>query len=251
MAERVLTILTYHAVDDRGDVISVTPETFRHHVRTLEAHGIRGVSLADAMQRFERDEGTADKEVVITFDDAYLSVRENAFPVLEKAGFSATVFVPTAFVGETRETAARINKDLDRDMLDWEQIGELAAAGIEIGAHTRTHPDLTGLDDQALDDELLASRLELEKHVHRPALSFAYPYGHHDGRVRKAAGRHFRYACTTHLGHNPPGSDPLLLRRIDAYYLDRDETLVRAARGEMGLYWGFRQALRNIRSLVR
>ncbi|MGD8346339.1 MAG: polysaccharide deacetylase family protein [Lysobacterales bacterium] len=247
MADQRLTVLTYHALDGRGDVISTAPDLFESQLQHLAASGINGISLRTAWERLEQDGRFPESSVVLTFDDGYLSVFENALPALRRHGFRATVFVPTAFVGRKTEEAFDLNEHLDREMMNWGQLEELAAAGMEIAAHSRKHPDLTRLDDRELEDELAGCLLELENRIHRPVVSFAYPYGFYDERVRHAVGHHYRYACTTALGHNGLNTDPLSIRRIDAFYLKRESMLLRAARGELGGWCVKRQVLRDTR----
>ena len=250
MADRKLTVITYHAVDDRGDIISVTPARFRRQMKLLGTHGYRGVSLKEAFNCLEQNGTFPENTVVLTFDDAYHCVYSNALPCLEEFGFGATVFVPTAFVGMGEGDARQTNAHLGRDMMDWRQIKEKADHGIEIGAHTRSHPDLRKLDPEALEDELGGCRRELEDRLGAGVNSFAYPYGYWNERIKMATGQHFRHACTTQLGHNRPGVDPLRIRRLDAYYLGRDSTLVRTAAGGMAPWWVFRQFLRDLRARV-
>jgi peptidoglycan/xylan/chitin deacetylase (PgdA/CDA1 family) len=72
--------------------------------------------------------------------------------------------------------------------LGWNELGELAEAGWEVGSHTRSHPRLTRLDDSTLADELEGSRTACEQALGRPCRSIAYPYGDVDARVTGAAG---------------------------------------------------------------
>ena len=114
----------------------------------------------------------APRTVAITFDDAYRSVIELAFPILSRAGFTATVFAPTSFVG-TEEPMAWPGIDHWRDTehaaeltpMSWEELGRLAEAGWEVGSHTRSHPRLPEIDDAALDVELRSSREEVARHL--------------------------------------------------------------------------------------
>ena len=137
----------------------------------------------------------APRTVAITFDDAYRSVIELAFPILSRAGFKATVFAPTSFVG-TEEPMVWPGIDHWRDTehaaelppMSWEELGRLAEAGWEVGSHTRSHPRLPEIDDAALDVELRSSREEVARHLGR-CFSLAYPYGDHDARVVEAARR--------------------------------------------------------------
>jgi peptidoglycan/xylan/chitin deacetylase (PgdA/CDA1 family) len=132
----------------------------------------------------------------VTFDDAYRSIGEHALPVLSRLGLPATLFVPTHWVGRDTPMAWR---GIDRYVggahesellpLSWTEIASLSNAGWEIGSHTRSHPDLTTLGDEALRTELAGSRADLEERLGRPCRAIAYPYGFLDARVVQAAER--------------------------------------------------------------
>ena len=251
MAEIANTIFTYHAIDQRNSVISVKPGLFRRQMELLAENDIVGISLGQAMAAFERSGQFPARSVVLTFDDGYVSVHENALPVMKSLGFSGTVFIPTDFVGLSGQQANKLNVDLDRKMMNWQELEVLKAAGFELGAHSKSHPDLTRLTPAELEDEIGDGKRSLEKYLGEPALSFAYPYGYYNEKVRQAAGQHFRYACTTELGHNRPGVDWLLQKRIDVYYLEKESMFLRAATGGLGAWWKFRQGLRAIKSSGR
>lgn len=251
MPDRAITIITYHAIDERESVISVTPSQFRRQMEWLQQSGLRGVSLATALDPSQQLDEPPQNAVVLTFDDGYLSVLNHALPVMQSLGFTGTVFIPTDFVGLSSHQTQSINADLDRDMMGWSDLGKLEHAGFEIAAHSKSHPDLTGITPDQLEDEISNARQCLEKHLHGPIASFAYPYGFFNKKVRQAVGRHYRYGCTTELGHNKPGADRLLLKRIDAYYLDRKSTFLKASAGGLRPWWAFRQGLRWIKEMSR
>ncbi len=199
--------LGYHAVSERWPAsLSLAPRHLEAHIRMLADRGFVGVTFNEAVMR-----APAPKTLAITFDDAYRSVFELAFPIISRAGFKATVFAPTAFVG-SEEPMAWPGIDHWRDTehsselmpMSWQELGHLAEAGWEIGSHTHSHPRLPELDDPALDDELLRSRQEIERHLAAPCPSLAYPYGDHDPRVVEAARR---------AGYESAGTLPARLTR--------------------------------------
>src|SRR5690606_20403309 len=121
----------------------------------------------------------------------------------------------------------------------WADLPALAASGVRVAAHTRSHPDLTQLDPRRLDDELRGSHLAIEDQTGAPCRLLAYPYGRICGRVRQAAARHFSAAFGTRLGTTRPGEDSFSLSRVDAFYLrsDRTRAALIAGRLEGRLRW--------------
>jgi peptidoglycan/xylan/chitin deacetylase (PgdA/CDA1 family) len=114
-----------------------------------------------------------EKWVVLTFDDGYRDAYAEAWPVLKRYGFGATIYAISDLIDSPR-------------YLTKEQLRELAAAGIEIGSHSATHPELPALNAAKLRHEVADSRTTLERIVGGPVLSFCYPSGHHTAVVRQA-----------------------------------------------------------------
>lgn len=209
-----LPILTYHAVVEARSRIAVPPALFRRQVAHLHRAGYRAVTFAEATRALDVGPSDAGRLVCITFDDAYRSVLENAVPVLQEAGFVATIFVPTGHVGDANRWDA-VAPPCGWPILSWNEIAALSREGFEIGSHTRTHPHLPQLDDATLREELAGSRRELEDHVGIEVRSFCYPFGGHDQRTRaavRAAG--YRSACTAEFGACVPAHDRVRLPRI-------------------------------------
>lgn len=207
-------ILTYHSIDRSGSVISTDPETFRRHVMWLASGAVRVVPL-------ERigEVPAGDSAVAITFDDAFRNFGELAVPLLAEYGLPATVFVVTSAVGGTNRWGGRSAPNVpDLPLLDWDGLARVAAQGITLGAHSRTHPMLTALFGARLEDEIAGSRDALAARTGHAPTTFAYPYGACNDRVLAAARRSFALACTTELRALSEGEDPLRLPRLDAYY---------------------------------
>jgi peptidoglycan/xylan/chitin deacetylase (PgdA/CDA1 family) len=196
-----LLVLCYHAVSpDWPAALSTTPETLDDHLGWLASRGYRGVPAREALSA--PGDG---RTVAITFDDAYRSVLERAKPILDRHGMRASVYVPTDWAG--REEPMRwpgIDQwpggphEHELTCMTWEQLASLEEAGWEVGSHTRSHPKLPEVeDDAALADELEGSRRVCEERLGRPCEAIAYPYGAHDERVVEAAGRAgYRYGLT-------------------------------------------------------
>ena len=217
-------VLCYHAVSERWPAaLSVTPETFERQLDLLVRRGYKGATFRDAVL-----DPRSGKSVVVTFDDAYLSVLEVARPILDRLGLPGTVFVPTdwpargepmRWPGIDQWMGGPFEPELRS--LTWEQLGELDTHGWEIGSHTRSHPHLTTLDDAALEEELRESRTECERRLGGPCTTLAYPYGDYDARVAAAAGRAgYEAACTLPSRIHP--ARPLEWPRVGVYHDDSE-----------------------------
>jgi peptidoglycan/xylan/chitin deacetylase (PgdA/CDA1 family) len=214
-------VLCYHAVSERFPAaLSVTPEAFERQLHLLARAGYRGATFEDAVK------APSGRTVAITFDDAYLSVLTLGKPLLDAAGFTATVYAPTAYLDSPGrplkwdgiEQWHGGEHEQELVPMSWDQLGELAEAGWEIGSHTRTHPHLTQVDDDALREELVRSREEVEGHLGRCA-TLAYPYGDHDERVVAAAGA-AGYAAAGTLPARLHAERPLAWPRVGIYHAD-------------------------------
>jgi peptidoglycan/xylan/chitin deacetylase (PgdA/CDA1 family) len=91
--------------------------------------------------------------------------------------------------------------------------------GIEIGAHTLTHADLTRLSDDRVKAEICDSKKVIEDTLGQTVSCFAYPFGRFDSRSREIARQNFDCACSDRLGISTAQSDIYALERVDAYYL--------------------------------
>jgi peptidoglycan/xylan/chitin deacetylase (PgdA/CDA1 family) len=187
-------ILLYHWFRDPalGPVASpefgMEPREFRRQMEWLAGRRERVVALGDLVTTLARGGTPAPHPVAITFDDGYRDFHQHAWPVLGELGLAAALFVVAGRVGRSNDWDRRFGEP-ERQLLDWPHLRELAAAGIEIGSHSLTHPDLRRLADRDLDEELGASRKRLEDGLGRAVPFLAYPHGLHDRRVRTAARR--------------------------------------------------------------
>lgn len=183
-----IVVLCYHAVSVRWDAaLSVTPDDLRRQIGTLVSRGWVGARFTDAVLA-----PAHPKNLVVTFDDAFDSVRSLAAPILREFGVPGTVYVPTAWVGRPLgwpEVARWQNSEHAQELeaMTWESLRELQDAGWEIGAHTRSHPHLPALSSDALEAELSGSRAVCERELGARCRSLAYPFGEADARIRAAA----------------------------------------------------------------
>jgi peptidoglycan/xylan/chitin deacetylase (PgdA/CDA1 family) len=184
-----ILVLGYHAVSESWQsVLSVTPANLERQLTSLVRQGYRGARFHEAVTV-----PTAGKTLVVTFDDAYRSVRELALPILERLDLPGTVFVPTLFAGG-EQLASWPGVDIYRGgpdehelaVMSWQELAGMASMGWEVGSHTRSHPRLTSLESGDLMEELRGSREDCERQLGGPCHSVAYPYGDIDARVARA-----------------------------------------------------------------
>jgi peptidoglycan/xylan/chitin deacetylase (PgdA/CDA1 family) len=216
-----IPVLTFHAIEECSSVISVSPHVFLRGIARLHQHGYQTLSLLNAADFIRCGQHFPERSMVITFDDGYQSVYENAFPVLQRYGMSATVFL-TVGMNKNTNVGDRLLPLENRTMLSWDEIREMHRYGIDFGAHTLTHPDLTRLADPQLESEIYDSKVIIENALGTHVSSFAYPYGRYNHRCRTIAQQHFACACSDRLGLVNIHSDIFSLKRVDAYYLRTD-----------------------------
>jgi peptidoglycan/xylan/chitin deacetylase (PgdA/CDA1 family) len=214
-------VLCYHAVSDAWpDELAVRPGDFERQLRMLRRRGFHPAGASEVLERRGR-------LLHVTFDDAYRTVATNALPVLERLGVPATVYACTDYARDggsldVPELADQLAAHPDEmATLDWEGLRELAGRGVEIGSHTVTHPHLPDLSDDALRAELEDSRRELEDELRRPCRFLAYPFGHDDARVHRAAAA-AGYAAAFSLAAKPTADarNRFALPRVDVYRKD-------------------------------
>ncbi|HMM20346.1 MAG TPA: polysaccharide deacetylase family protein [Selenomonadales bacterium] len=199
-------VLNYHKVDTFQHSLSLAPQEFEEQIRYLSEHGYHSISPDMLMDYIERGKPLPDKPVLITFDDGYRDNYTNAFPILKKYGFTATIFLVTGLVGR------------DPRFLTWEQAREMQQAGFVFGSHTVHHAALTALSQDEAFAELTESRLEIERQLGAKPRYFAYPTGAYNLRtaelVRKAG---YRAAFTIRYGEVGLNSDFYALERIPLF----------------------------------
>lgn len=181
---RGAVVLSYHDVrngrSDGGDY-EVSPSQLRAQLLAASGMGLRFVDLGVLTAAWLAGE-PVDELASVVFDDGLVGVHHHALPVLTALAVPATVFTVTDGMGSSPPWwpgAART--------MTAAEISELAGAGVSIASHTRRHRSLPGLGTAELGDELAGARLILEDLVQAPVPLVAYPFGHHDARVREAA----------------------------------------------------------------
>ncbi len=178
-----IPILIYHKIDPRGEpgITCISPRRLEQHLALFGELGYQSITFVDLLTR----RNLPTRALILTFDDGYASVYEQALPLLSRYGYRGVVFVISGFLG--RWNTWDVNPGGIRFRhLTAGQLRQLHEAGWEIGCHSHTHRDLRRLNERGLIREIDRSRKELAEVFSGEVLTFAYPFGLHNGRVREA-----------------------------------------------------------------
>ena len=172
-------ILMYHYVSvppPNADIyrldLSVTPDRFATHLLALSSTGYTTISLYDLLAHLTQGTPLPQKPVILSFDDGYRDNYENAFPLLQEFGMTATFFVVTDYINEGLSA-----------YLTWEMAREMQAAGMHIESHARTHVDLRNRKDSFLIWQALGSVETIESELGMRPRFITYPSGHYDANT--------------------------------------------------------------------
>jgi peptidoglycan/xylan/chitin deacetylase (PgdA/CDA1 family) len=173
-------VFCYHSVHPNRPYPSTKPETFARHVQWLKEH-CRLTSFAELVTG-PKASHTGQPLAAITFDDGHEDNHSYALPILATHGVPATFFITAGFVERKAAVLQRLQHLLqcgpdDLVPLDWAQVRELRASGMDIGSHTYSHPNLARLARAEAAEELSTSRDVISDRLGQAIDLFAYPFG--------------------------------------------------------------------------
>ena len=207
-------ILMYHSVvkNDSVDPYGISIKDFNEQISWLDDQGYQFVSLANLVESI-RDGiyGKGSKQVVLTFDDGYRDFLDQAVPVLVQRRLPATVFLVTDMLGKTADWSSASNQT---QLMTEEEVRQIKIDGISLGSHTLTHTDITTLNEDELERQLVASRIKLAD-FGETFHAFSYPWGKYTDReviAVQMAGYQCAVAIEGLLSYS--NTDPFRLGRI-------------------------------------
>lgn len=233
-------ILMYHHVSPNAGPITTSPSNLESQLKWLKAHGYHSITTKQYADYLE-GHPLPRKSIMLTFDDGYLDNWVYAFPILQKWGFCAVIFLVTSWVkdGPVRphmgpidnwpetpdhhECERRIEVGRsDEVILRWSEIREMAQSGtFEFHSHTDTHTRWDLGDDKAnknlhMMEELTRSREILASQLGYATEHLCWPQGYFDADyVQLARQAGYRYLYTTlAFGQNKPSGNPDIIHRF-------------------------------------
>jgi peptidoglycan/xylan/chitin deacetylase (PgdA/CDA1 family) len=187
---------------------------FEEHMRYLSENGYSSIGLNDLPGAVENG-SNAGRIVVITFDDGCRDFLDNAFPVLEKYGLKATVFLPTGLMGTKRSAL------VGSEIMGWGDANQLQKQGIMFGSHTVNHLLLKKMILKDVEYELRNSKEEIESRLGSFVDSFSYPYAYPE--ENPTLGKNYidilsecgyRFGVTTIIGRYHAGDNLFVMKRL-------------------------------------
>jgi peptidoglycan/xylan/chitin deacetylase (PgdA/CDA1 family) len=213
-------VFFYHRIADH-DIVpwSHTNAEFQRQMHWLKQH-CDMISLEEAQRRIRS--GHNDRlAACVTFDDGYAENCDQAIPFLLEHDIPCTYFVSTYFVLEQQPFPHDVKLGFHSSPNTPEQVRMMSKAGIEIAAHTRTHPDIGSLrDPEQIRDEVIGGGQELEDMVGERVRYFAFPFGMPRNMRRSVfdlvRDHGYEAVCSAYGDYNFPGDDAFHIRRIHA-----------------------------------
>jgi peptidoglycan/xylan/chitin deacetylase (PgdA/CDA1 family) len=211
-----IPILTYHKISNQLEfgINTVAPENFRDQMHFLKTHGYTPTTFLDIIQGHR-----PAKPIIITFDDGYESVYQNAYHILKEFQFKVVIFLITEYLGKMNSWDANMG-GLQFSHLDEQQVVELSQYGVEFGSHGATHRAFTFLPVTEVESEMRESREVIRQITGQPVITLAYPFGMQNKKILGLAKQcGFQVGCINLWGKS--GLDnSLSLKRIPVYGID-------------------------------
>jgi len=214
MTDNSIAILQYHHVaEDTPAVTSIAPERFEEHLKYLKDNNFVVLPIEEAHQRIESGESFPAKAVVITFDDGYDNVYDNAAPLLKQYDMPYAVFVNPDLMQQSPSA-----------YMSWEQLRTIQEQGATIVNHGQTHAHLIRRKDgesetewrERMSNDVLSAQQAIDEKLGPQPKYFAYPFGEYDADLQALLDEWGFLGFAQHSGPWSPYSDPTAITRFPA-----------------------------------
>jgi peptidoglycan/xylan/chitin deacetylase (PgdA/CDA1 family) len=213
------TILYYHSIGPCD--LSLPVDIFESHLNLIKKSKFQNITLNQLNSTHSENK---NNKIILTFDDCFMSVFDYALPLLKKHNLKATFFAVPGYDKKTLWGSKKLGRwseeKKDDYTIPYTFMGEaerkkLLNLGMEIGAHTMTHPNLDTLTSENAYKEMIYSKQFLEAELNYPITSFCYPRGRLNTDVIKQVEKcKFTIACTTVPNYVKENDSPFKLSRF-------------------------------------
>jgi len=203
--QKGVSVLMYHSIAHNNVFFTIKPEVFEKQINYLKDNNYNVIKFSDLINILKSDKELPKKTIVLTFDDGYQDNYTNAFPILKKYNFSATIFLITGLVNKEMNNSQNISLKI----INWKQIQEMHQSGlIDFQPHTVNHQELD-------EEEIINSKKEIEGKLNKKCEFFAYPKGlYNDEIIDILKNNGFKASRTTENGKVKKGDDLFKLKRV-------------------------------------
>jgi len=245
---RRIPVLLYHRVDTEADSqwrrFCVSPQNFADQMRWLSHQGFSTIHLGQLLDYYRHGAAIPPHPLVITFDDGYFCNYSRAFPILQRHGFAATVFLACNLLRHESGKAVEGRQSF----MAWPEILKMQHAGWEFHSHGLDHRRMTELTRDELAAEIGISRQRLTARLGRPVEFFCYPFSAFNAEVQKvvrASG--YRGACGgPPFDLNGPGDD-YAIGRTEILWSDSFQQFVFKMHHGLGYYFHAKKQLGKLK----
>ena len=194
LAQDSVSIIMYHRFGEPNyPSTNIQMEKFESHIIELKNPKYNIMGLSKIIDELKAGNELPDFTVALTIDDAFISVYNNAWPILLENKIPFTIFVATD----------PIDQGLNGYM-NWDQIRELKKNGVEIGSQTKSHPHMHRLSEEDMRNEINYSNSRFLEELGEKPILFAYPYGEYNLTSKKIAEENFIAAFGQQSGSAHP-----------------------------------------------
>lgn len=210
-AQSAVILLYHHVAEDTPPSTSISPADFEAHLRYLRDNDFNVIALDRMIDSLRSGQSLPEKAVVITFDDGYSSIFDEAFPMLQAYDYPFTLFLSTQPIDEGLG-----------NYMSWDHIRQMSAAGVIIANHMVDHPYMLEENDNEsasqrltrLREDLLKAEQRIEAETGQSHRYLAYPYGEYDPAIKSLLEELGFVGLAQNSGAVGPGSDFLALPRF-------------------------------------
>lgn len=197
---------------------TVAPHDFAEQLDYLAERGFHTITLSQLVAFFDAGKPLPERPIILTFDDGWKDDYTVAFPELKNRGMVGVFFAPTSYIKAGGAT-----------FIDWDEVKEMDAAGMEFGSHTVNHVDLKQITLDQVAQQLAASKTDLEQKLGHPIVALSYPFGSFNPAiVNEVNTAGYRAAVILCCGYKLRSDATLTLPRIRISYGDSIDVLKKA-----------------------